>query len=112
MLASPLTQTETAVGEVQGALAGLGERLAEVEQKTARRGGGSGSSLEVKSWGQRFVESDEQRWYLVLALFRLFLVIIFWHMKLYVPKMRFKEHCEPPNPCDCGGLVSRFGMRV
>lgn len=36
-------------------------RIADVEQKAARRGGGGGGPLEVKSWGQRFVESEDYK---------------------------------------------------
>lgn len=53
-------QTDTALGEVKTTLGALDTRLAEVEQKQARRGG-LGASAVAKSWGQRFIESDEYK---------------------------------------------------
>ncbi|MGG7524105.1 phage major capsid protein [bacterium BS0013] len=54
--------TETAVGEVKSSLQDLDARLHHAEQKmAARRGGGGSGPLEVKSWGQRFTESEEYK---------------------------------------------------
>ena len=53
--------TETALGEVNTRLEEFDARIVDAEQKSARRGGGGGSPLEVKSWGQRFVESEEYK---------------------------------------------------
>lgn len=54
--------TETALGEVKSRIEEFDARIAETEQRAARRGGGGGAgALEVKSWGQRFVESEEYK---------------------------------------------------
>ncbi|MGH1588653.1 phage major capsid protein [Methylobacterium phyllosphaerae] len=51
---------ETALGEVNTRLDEFDSRIQETEQKAAKRGGGGGP-LEVKSWGRRFVESEEYK---------------------------------------------------
>lgn len=50
--------TETALGEVNGRLRDLDARVADAEQKAARRGGGGSSPVEAKSWGRTLIESD------------------------------------------------------
>lgn len=49
--------TETALGEVKTRLDDFDSRIADAEQKAARRVG-SGSPVEVKSWGRALIESD------------------------------------------------------
>ncbi|MHC2017627.1 phage major capsid protein [Methylobacterium sp. CM6247] len=55
-----LGKTETQIGEVKESLRDMDARIADAEQKAARRGGGGGLAAP-KSWGQRFVESDEYK---------------------------------------------------
>lgn len=50
---------KTALDEMKRFASDTSARLADVEQKSARRGGVGG--LEMKSWGQRFIESDEYK---------------------------------------------------
>ncbi|GJD37748.1 phage major capsid protein [Methylobacterium bullatum] len=55
-----LGKTEAQIGEVRESLRDMDARIADAEQKAARRGGGGGLAAP-KSWGQRFVESDEYK---------------------------------------------------
>lgn len=49
---------ETALGEVKTRLDQFDARIADAEQKAARRGGGGGAPVEAKSWGRTLIESD------------------------------------------------------
>lgn len=53
-------KADTTLGEVKSKVEEFDARLADVEQKQVRRGGASGPA-EAKSWGQRFIESDEYK---------------------------------------------------
>lgn len=53
--------TETAVGEMKKTIQGFDARITAAEQKSARRGAPDNGSSEVKSWGQRFTESEEYK---------------------------------------------------
>lgn len=53
------TMVKEKFGEVSRFASETNARLADVEQKAAR--GGRGGSIATKSWGQRFVESDEYK---------------------------------------------------
>ncbi|TXN40443.1 phage major capsid protein [Methylobacterium sp. WL30] len=59
-LKDKLVEVKSFGDESRQRLAGFDSRLAEVEQMAARRGGAGGPAV-LKSWGQRFVESEEYK---------------------------------------------------